>query len=212
MSDRRGLLAEISWFQLAVSALAAVTAAWIASSLGVAGTLIGAALGSFVVTISSAFYGRTLEKSKTLLVQTASGTIVQKAVQDGDIAEAFEEVEEVEHSPVARAEVVDTPPRLHWKTIAATTVIVLGIALAAISAFEIVSGQSLDGSGGTTIGDTFGGSKATKPEPTPTPSSTTPAPSPSTPTSTPAPSPSPSTPTPAPSTPTPTPDTTAPVE
>ncbi len=194
MSTRRGPLSEISWFQVAASVLAAVTAAWIASSLGVAGTLIGAAVGSFVVTVSTALYGRTLDRGKTLIVQTSSGTLVQKAVRDGDIAEAFEQVEEVEHSPVARAEVIPAEPRrLHWKTIIATTTVVLGLSLAAMGTYELVSQDAF----GTDpdnprIGNPFGGSSRPADDPASTPSETTPAPA-----VTPVPAPSAVEPTPA---------------
>jgi hypothetical protein len=230
MSSRPGFLSEVSWFQVAVSALAAVTAAWIASSLGVAGTLIGAALGSSVVTISSAFYGRTLDKGKTLIVQTASGTSVQAPVDDGDIGEAFERVEEAEGSPVTGAKVVDdadgaAPRRLHWKTITATTAIVLAISLGAMGAYEVVTGESYGvRTDNARIGNPLGGShgssdsqdddpKPTRtPEPTastttPAPSRTTPAPAATTPAptaTTPAPTPTATTPTPT-ATPTPTP-------
>ncbi|MBP2392043.1 hypothetical protein [Aeromicrobium fastidiosum] len=230
MPSRPRFLADVSWFQVVASALAAVTAAWIASSLGVAGTLIGAALGSFVVTISSAFYGRTLDQGKTLIVQTASGTVVQKQVDEGEIAEAFEEVEEAEGSPVARAEVVgdDTaaPRRLHWKTITATTVVVLAIALAAMGAYEVVTQRSFGADpDNARIGNPFGGSsrpsdddrgpKPTESTPTPTstqtpeaPAATTPAPAATTPAPVPTASEPAPTATPTPSVPTPTPTAT----
>ena len=213
MSERRGFLGEVSWFQLAASVLAAVTAAWIASRLGVAGTLVGAALGSAVVTVTSAFYARTLDKGRTLLVTTASGTIIQRRVdEDGQIAETIDQA--AEDAPVERAEFVpDEPrPKLHWKTIAVTTVVVLALALAAISTYELVAGRTLDGSKGTTIGDTLGGDKG-KPEPsdpTTTPTTTPPTTPPTT-----TPTPTVTTPTPRPSatTPTPTPtETTVPTE
>lgn len=170
MSRGRGLLSEISWFQVAASVLAAVTAAFIASRLGVAGTLVGAALGSFVVTISSAFYGRTLHHGRTLLIQTERGTTIERHVDEGEVQSALDEAEDVD-SPAQSARFVDEDRRLHWKTILVTTAIVLALALAAISAYELVSGRTLDGSGGTTIGDTFGGSREPK---DPAPTETTP--------------------------------------
>jgi hypothetical protein len=211
MSPRRKLLGGVPWYQVAGSVLAAVTSAWIASRLGVAGTLVGAAIGSAVITITSALYTRTLDKGATLLVTTASGTIIQRRVEeDGEIAETMEQAAEVD-SPVERAEIVpdESKPRLHWKTIASTTVIVLVLALAAITTYELATDRTLDGSKGTTIGDTFGGDKGKpKPaDPTTTPSrppattSSTPTPTPSATTSTPT--PSPSTTTPSPTTPTP---------
>jgi len=205
MSRRRGFLGEVSWFQLAASVLAAVTAAWIASSLGVAGTLVGAAVGSAVVTLTSAFYARTLDKGRTLLVTTASGTVIQRRVdEDGEIAETLDQA--AEEAPVKSAEFVpdEAAPRLHWKTIVVTTVVVLALAIAAISTVELVTGRELDGSKGTTIGHTFGGDKGnpepsdptTDPTTTPTPSATTTTPTPTA--TTPTPSASATTPTPSP--------------
>lgn len=170
MSRRRGILGDISWLQLTASVLAAVTAAWIASRLGIAGTLIGAALGSFVVTISSAFYGRTLDHTRTLLIQTESGTMIERQVDDGEVREALDEAADVD-SPARGAQFVDDKPRLHWKTIIVTAIVVLLLAIAAISAYELVTGRTLDGDHGTTIGDSFGGNRD-KPKPTPTPSET----------------------------------------
>ena len=203
----------MSWFQLAASVLAAVTAAWIASSLGVAGTLVGAAVGSAVVTLTSAFYARTLDKGRTLLVTTASGTVIQRRVEeDGEIAETLDQA--AEDAPVKRAEFVpDEPaPRLHWKTIIVTTAVVLALALAAISTYELVAGRTLDGSHGTTIGDTFGGDKGDPKPSDPTTEPTT-KPTETTPTTTPTPTATTPTPTPSATTPTPTPtESTEPVE
>ncbi|MCW2749798.1 MAG: hypothetical protein JWR83_908 [Aeromicrobium sp.] len=204
MSRRRGLFGEVSWLQVAASVLAAVTAAWIASRLGVAGTIVGAALGSFVVTITSAFYGRTLDHGRTLLIQTQSGTMIERRVEDGDVQSALDEAAEVD-SPAKGAQFVDERPRLHWKTIIVTSVVVLALAIAAISTYELISGRTFDGSTGTSITDTFGGSHH-KPKDTTTPTKTTP---PTTPThtattTTPTPSPSTTTPTPTDTTPTPT--------
>ncbi len=203
MSRRRRLLGEVSWLQLTASVLAAVTAAWIASRLGVAGTLIGAALGSFVVTISSAFYGRTLDQTRTLLIQTESGTVIERQVEQGAVREALDEAADVD-SAARGARFVDEKPRLHWKTILVTAVVVLSLALAAISTYELISGRTLDGDRGTTIGDSLGGDRE-KPSPKPPPTTT--APSTTVPT-TPTPTASTTTPTPTPTassdTPTPT--------
>lgn len=148
--------------QVAGSVLAAVTAAWLASRLGVAGTMIGVALGSFVATVSSAIYARTLDKGKTLLAQTASGTLVERTVQDGEIAEALDDIAESERSTVRSAEVIEEDKPLRWKAIIITTVVVALLALGAITTYELVSDKTLGGSGGTTIGDTFGGGKSDK--------------------------------------------------
>lgn len=204
MSRRRGLLGEVSWLQVAASVLAAVTAAWIASRLGVAGTIVGAALGSLVVTITSAFYSNTLHRGRTLLIQTERGTMIERRVDDGEVQSALDEAAEVD-SPATGAQFVDESPRLHWKTILVTTVVVLALAIAAISTYELITGRTFDGSTGTSITDTFGGSHH-KPEDksTPKPSQTTATTPTDTATAT-TPTPSSSTTTPAPTDTTPTP-------
>lgn len=62
----------ISWPQVFGSALAAVTSAVLLSTLGVAGTLIGAAVGSVVVTIGTALYRHWLEVSRHRVAAQAS--------------------------------------------------------------------------------------------------------------------------------------------
>ncbi|MBC7595556.1 MAG: hypothetical protein H7288_16745 [Kineosporiaceae bacterium] len=172
MPNRRRFLPDVSWFQVVASALAAVTAAWIASKLGVAGTIVGAALGSFVVTLSSAFYSNTLHQGRTMLIQTERGTVIERHVEDGEISEAFSEANDAD-SPVVGAQFVDEKPQLRWKQIIATTVIVLAIALAGITTYELAAKHPLgDSGGGTTLGDTFG--RGAKDKPTKPPATTAP--------------------------------------
>ena len=54
----------INWMQVIGAALAAVSSAVLLSTLGVAGTIIGAALGSVVASVGGAFYTRTLDASR----------------------------------------------------------------------------------------------------------------------------------------------------
>lgn len=172
MPNRRRFLPDVSWFQVVASALAAVTAAWIASKLGISGTIVGAALGSFVVTLSSAFYSNTLHRGRTMLIQTERGTVIERHVEDGEVADAFSEAKDAD-GPVVGAQFVDEKPKLRWKAIIATTVIVLAIALAGITAYELVVKHPLgDSGGGTTLGDTFG--RGPKDKPTTPPATTAP--------------------------------------
>lgn len=55
---------EINWVSAIASALAAVSSAVLLSTVGVAGTLIGAAVGSVIATVGSAVYAHYLEVSK----------------------------------------------------------------------------------------------------------------------------------------------------
>ena len=130
--------------------------------------------------------------------------MIERHVDDGEVQEALDEAAEVD-SPAKGAQFVDERPRLHWKTILVTSVVVLALAIAAISTYELITGRTLDGSTGTSITDTFGGSHH-KPTPKPSHTATTPptTPTASATTTTPTPSPSTTTPTPTDTSPTPT--------
>ena len=85
MSDER---AGINWVQVAAAALAAVSSAVLLSTLGVAGTLIGAALGSITASIGSSIYGRGLDLSKQqVAVQAAALRRVTAARENLDKAQ-----------------------------------------------------------------------------------------------------------------------------
>lgn len=209
--DRRSFLADLSWFQVLAGVLAAMTSAWIASALGVAGTIIGAALGSLVVTISSSFYARTLDRGRTLVVQTDRGTVVEHDVAPGETVAAIAAAEEATGGTVQSTSETDERRSVRWPVVAGTTVVVLVVALLAMGGYEKLSGSSY-GTGGDNarITNPFGGAPSTtstdapaddgdEPDdtatPTPSPSATTPVPTATTPvptaTRTPAPTRSP---------------------
>ncbi len=143
MSQRSSFLSGLSSFQVLAGALAAMTSAWVASFLGVAGTIIGAALGSLVVSISSAFYANTLHKGRTLVVQTSDGEVVEKPVEEGDTAAALAEVDEETDGEIADAEILEEEPTgPPWRRIVVSTVVVLVISLVAIVGYEQVSDRS----------------------------------------------------------------------
>jgi len=60
---------DLDWTRTAGGALAAVSSAVLLSRIGAAGTIIGAALGSVVVTVAGAFYSQGLERSRQRLGQ-----------------------------------------------------------------------------------------------------------------------------------------------
>ena len=101
--ERSSVLGGLSWFQVLAGALAAMTSAWIASALGVAGTIVGAALGSLVVTITSSLYASTLDKGRTLIVQTDGGQVVETEAEPGHTAEALAAVRRATHEEVTGA-------------------------------------------------------------------------------------------------------------
>ena len=62
----------INWIQVLAGALAAVSSAVLLSTLGVAGTMIGAALGSVIASVASAWYGRGLDASRQQVAAQAA--------------------------------------------------------------------------------------------------------------------------------------------
>jgi hypothetical protein len=70
---------NISAAQVAGSALAAVSAAVVASFLGVGGTIIGAALGSIVASIGGAVYSHSFQRAGYKLGETRVLTVVTRA-------------------------------------------------------------------------------------------------------------------------------------
>ncbi|TDD49406.1 hypothetical protein [Saccharopolyspora elongata] len=69
---------DVAPTQVAGAALASVTAAFLGSRLGVAGTLIGAALTSVVITVGGALYQRSFDSAKEKAVHAAAKASVLK--------------------------------------------------------------------------------------------------------------------------------------
>ena len=82
MTDGRTPRLELDWVRTAAGALAAVSSAVLLSTLGAAGTIIGAALGSVVITVGSALYSQGLARSRDRLAQA------QEAARRVGIAQA----------------------------------------------------------------------------------------------------------------------------
>ena len=176
---------QIDWTRAVAGALAAVASAVLLSTLGAAGTVLGAAIGSFVVTVGSAMVrsrasrraGAGLRRSRrtrpdkvgiaraeVLRAARVDDTAAQESHldhADERLAEAREELDEaiVATSPVGWRERLS---RLPWKHIGLTTLALFVVALVVITVFELVAGQSVSSitggsdSGTTTIGHVGG--------------------------------------------------------
>lgn len=134
---RKSPPAGLSWLQLLAGALAAMTSAWVASYLGVAGTIIGAAVGSLVASVASALYARGLDRGTTLI--TESGSVVTRA-SSGDGAEESEVVIAEESAAVT----VDDPEEraFPWKRTLTWAGLALASALVIIGGYELVTGSA----------------------------------------------------------------------
>ncbi|WP_329024297.1 hypothetical protein [Streptomyces sp. NBC_00690] len=167
---------DLSVPQVAGSALAAVTAAVLASRLGVYGTIIGAGVVSVVATCGGSvlqhFFSRTGEQLREVTVQArpmsrkAPGrTATSEPVPDRTgwtSARPGEFTSATTHGSRVRG----------WKRPLIAAAVVFGVAMGGVTAYEVASGSELSGGKGTTVGSVVGGSTERRgpadfPSPTP---------------------------------------------
>jgi hypothetical protein len=79
---------EIDWVKTAAGALAAVSSAVVLSRIGAAGTIIGAALGSVVVTVANAFYSQGLERSRARIAQAHAQAAARVGAAQAEVRRA----------------------------------------------------------------------------------------------------------------------------
>lgn len=162
---RRG---AIDWPLVFAGAAAAVTVAVLLSKLGAGGTLLGAALGSVIATVSTAVYkqGIVASRERVAAAQAAAAERIGLAQQQVRRAAAHNDSATVQ-SDLARADALldqaadtsadapeeaptDTgavvPPNrwaLPWGRLALLTVAIFLVALVVISAVELAAGRSV---------------------------------------------------------------------
>jgi hypothetical protein len=156
---------EIDWVKIVAGALAAVSSAVILSTLGAAGTIIGAAVGSVVVSLSSSLYSTGLSRSRERVaeaqaralqrvgvaqaeVRRASRRRASQTAVDGHLAHAEEQLIEAQvqldelsgedHERVSWKQWLAALP---WKRIVLLTVGLFVIAIVAITVFELLAGR-----------------------------------------------------------------------
>ena len=171
---------QIDWTRTIAGALAAVASAVLLSTLGAVGTIIGAAVGSIVVTISSALFTQGLSTSKRSLAK-AQATAMQKVgiahaevrraeraddaeAQQGHLEHADERLEEA-HEDLDAVALAAAPvswrqrlAQLPWRRIMVGAGVLFLITIVVITVFEVIAGQSVSSitggsgdDGGTTI-------------------------------------------------------------
>ncbi|TDQ04630.1 hypothetical protein [Labedaea rhizosphaerae] len=142
--------------QVISAALAAVTAAVLGSTMGLAGTVIGAGLASVVTTVAGALYLRSLERTKAgvqlVRERVRSGVtgrvIIEREVTTEDRSDQAkpdgEEVQPTDRPPAARA--------IRWGAVVAGSLLAFVLGMLAITGYESLVGGSLSGGTGTTVG------------------------------------------------------------
>jgi hypothetical protein len=179
---------ELDWLKTIGGALAAVSSAVLLSTLGAAGTLIGAALGSVIATVGGALYSQGLARSRDRLAQAqglalrkvgiAQAEVRRASRQQGDdqavdahLAHADERLGEAQADLGGIADEPTVPgwrerlALLPWKRISIIAAGLFAAAVLTITAFELVAGESVssitggtEGGGGPTITRIGGGS------------------------------------------------------
>lgn len=150
--DKPKLSLGLSGTQTIGSAMAAVTSALVGSFLGVAGTLLGAALGSIVATVGGALYSRTLKSATEVAKVKIPGRnrrgLIADGADDGD-ANAGETL--AASAPAAGTEATDRRPARAgkkltpktWIKIASVSAGAFAIAMVGITAVEFGTQQPI---------------------------------------------------------------------
>ncbi len=179
--------------QIVGGALAAATAATIGSQLGVAGTILGAAVASIVGGIAGTLYSAGLDRTHrkvTAAITRGYDQVRSGPGYDPDAVSVLDDANPVlpglddpdptvvaEAAPQADlepAEGRDDRRRKVWKVMGLTAAAMFVLALVAITVVELGLGRTLDGKDGTTIAQVVRPSP--RPSATPTPSATSPTP------------------------------------
>jgi hypothetical protein len=172
--------------QVLAGALAAVTAALIGSTMGVAGTVVGAGLASVISTVGGTLYLRSIQRTRdgvrtvrAKVVGRSGGATVLVSTDDSEpVPEPGDEVE-ASDEPVAEERPPAEKRRLRWPVLVVTTVAAFALGMAAVTGVEWLRGESLSGGSGTTFGSVVaphGSSSDTDDKTGETTSTTTPTP------------------------------------
>ncbi|MCX5210475.1 hypothetical protein OG689_14455 [Kitasatospora sp. NBC_00240] len=181
-AEKGGKRIDLSMAQVVASALATMVGALLASELGVAGTVIGAAVVSVAATTSTAVFHHIFRRTgDQLRVAADRGPGTGAAAPSS----ARPSVGLPPSSDWNSSKVLRARRRRSWRSALVLPGLVFLLAMVPIVAFELVTGQPVSATvqGGTGQGTSFGGSvhgtPSTKPagSPSPAPSSASPSPS-----------------------------------
>lgn len=176
MSESKGL--QINWLAASGSALGAVTSAVLLSTLGAAGTLIGAALGSLIITVGGSVYSYSLERAKSGLEKTAekvkTSTQVKRSAsqkthepitassdrQDINVTSRVDAVKgrdaEAGDKPKEKGSWKQTLRGMSWKRVGLLAAGLFALTMAIILVFEFSTGRPVSSYTGGTSSDTTG--------------------------------------------------------
>ncbi|MFC5900583.1 hypothetical protein [Streptomyces zhihengii] len=149
---------ELSVPQVAGSVLAAVTAAILASQLGVYGTIVGAGVVSVVATCGGPLLQHVFKRTGE---QLREATAQARAVGPAPAPSLPAAAPTPDGDGKAPREGEFGAPRTYgtrrrgWKRPVAAAAVVFGVAMGGITVYEVAAGQELGGGAGTTVGSAF---------------------------------------------------------
>ncbi|MEO9138941.1 MAG: hypothetical protein ABI345_07720 [Jatrophihabitans sp.] len=166
----------LSATQLTASAMAAITATFLASYLGVSGTIIGAAVASVATAIGNAVYGQSLRSTRDRVrvarVDPSSRSVLP-TIAPGDSRDSDRSGDQ-DSPPALPAPRPERPSPRVWTRLALVAAGVFASVLAVVTSVEILAGRPvtdlLRGESGS--GTTLFGPQGTAPADTPIPTIT----------------------------------------
>lgn len=143
---------DLSLTQTVGGALAAMTAAALGSRLGVAGTIVGAAVASIIAGVGGSLYTASLrhtrEKVQTVWSSRGGAAKGPVSTSSGPSRPTPATHEEIRPEPRSGRPVPSSVP---WKSMLIGAGAVFAIAVAALTGFEFISGGAISGGQGTTV-------------------------------------------------------------
>ncbi|MCW5953905.1 MAG: hypothetical protein KIT69_16770 [Propionibacteriaceae bacterium] len=179
--DKEPARLSFSLPQLLGSAAAAMTVAYVGSSLGTAGTIFGAALASVIGAIAGTVYTAGLDRTGRQLgsVMQRGWTRIRRADPELDEGGGYEAEESPDATGGSPSGDVEPPPDKGrtWRRIAlrvlTAAAAIFAVSFVAITGWELVTGSALGGGEGTTVGQVVRPERTPTAEPEPTPSEPT---------------------------------------
>ncbi|MFT4008760.1 MAG: hypothetical protein QM655_01825 [Nocardioidaceae bacterium] len=132
---------RVSWLAITAAALAAMSSAFVLSTLGVGGTVIGAALGSIVASLSTAVYGRGLRRG-TDVIKAQARVPAGRAAEAEELADAGIDPESIEDDQGKDEAKSETKPAISWKRVAVVAAGLFVAVMIGITAIELLAGES----------------------------------------------------------------------
>lgn len=142
--------------QILAGALAAVTAAVLGSTMGVAGTVAGAGFASVVTTVGGALYLRSIQRTRQGVRTVRDMVVARAGVTSVTLVEEERDTgDDTGTDTKDDGESADQPAgrrRLRWPVLIAASVLAFVTGMLVVTGVEWVRGGPLSGGEGTTVG------------------------------------------------------------